>query len=382
MNARTRFIRMSACAMIVLPGVALPLAAAPPSLNNIVPKYSGRYVERSDVSGRSATSTNIIDFTVQQSGCSWRIDLVPVAKWSEAVKEDELIVYQSDGRYIYKRHDRGGHSMRAGGVTIYDEPYPASQDLNDWQACLQELQVIWMGYAAGCVMPAPSGRAHDPFLVNMDEFAKPPEDIAYRFVGDGSVAAPRSLELFRRYDRVSDDKAPVLAKGVWTRTFIGGEPCANFHFNRYWTQLEMKPFLIEVCDIECVITNVTQESFALDLPGPGTPCPVADRRASKDGYALIRYTADAGIPDVDSEQFKRIRDRSPKLSLADEAQLLSSGGAWKPAPVTDTRELAGWFLYLSPLVTLFGLQLAYRTLRRRHAPEMTGLCRPLVIRKL
>jgi hypothetical protein len=376
-------LRKRAYWMLALVFPLLPMSAQ--TLTNFATRYSGIYSYRAAQSPTNWPGV-IIHFSVQQSGCSWRIDMTDTSVPRHISNEyrGETAVYQSDGRYIYKRTGRLGSTGLDGGVTIYDEAYPASHERPMFGvSLLQNLQHIWTGYAASCVLAPPSGKARSPFLTDMQAFADPRLYHDYHYTGDSSAGTPWTLEFrdtgtiaIRGRDRPLSLGKPASSGGLsarctWQPATVNGVACSNFVFAAYSPSDPVNP----AYTARCTITNVSREPFALDLPKAGTAHMVTDRRASRDGYAAIRYVTDRGIPEVDSAQFQRERDRSKKLSLEEEAT--ADGHTFVPlagGAVAPTRRLGGtgsvdeaarWFLYLSPLGLGTGLFLGWLLYTRR-----------------
>lgn len=355
------------------------------TLTNFATRYSGIYSYRAAQSPTNWPGV-IIHFSAQQSGCSWRIDMTDtsVPRHSSNEYRGETAVYQSDGRYIYKRTGRLGSTGLDSGVTIYDEAYPASYERTMLGvSLLQNLQHIWTGYAASCVLAPPSGKARSPFLTDMQAFADPRLYHDYRYTGDSSAGTPWTLE-FRDTGTIAirgpneplssgklASSGGLSARCTWQPATVQGIACSNFVFAAYGPSDPVNP----TYTARCTITNVSREPFALDLPRAGSEHMVTDRRASKDGYAMIRYVTDRGIPEVDGAQFRRERDRSKKLSLEEEATAdgytfvpLAGGAVVPPRRLGGTGsvdEAARWFLYLSPLGLGTGFFLGWLLYTRR-----------------
>ena len=308
------------------------------------PKIHGRYQYTVYQGRENPIFSKELDFTIQIRGCRWSIQTREIDATHYAGIDTGLITFQCDGQSIYVILERKAVDITSsdsfpvrrpnGDVTIYPEAYPSPRE--------PALQHIWLGYAANCLMSAPSGTCRSPFAEELDIFSDQRLLNHYEIdqlkatgsrtiaITDSGKTATRDSDGNIQIDRLAEPygKGYLTARGIWDPTTLLGHTCSNFQFTAYSPNPSGKlaTDLIRSFVAVCTITNVTEESFP-DIPLliESGMYSVEDRRHENLGKAIVRYITKNGIPNTTNPNLKSLVASTPAISLAQESVFRQTG---------------------------------------------------------
>jgi len=311
---------------------------------SLSPKIQGRYQYTVYQGRENPIFSKELDFTIQIRDCRWSIQTREIDATHYAGIDTGLTTFQCDGQSIYVILERKTVDIKSsdsllvrrpdGDVTIYPESYPSPRE--------PALQHIWLGYAANCLMSAPSGTCRSPFAEDLDIFLdqrllKHYEIDQFKATGSRTIAITDSGKIATRdsdgniqIDRLAEPygKGYLTARGIWTQTNILGHTCSNFQFIAYSPNPRGKlaTDLIKSFVAVCTITNLTEESFP-DIPLliKSGMYSVEDRRHENLGKAVVWYIITNGIPNTKNLNLKSLVASTPAISLAQESLFRQTG---------------------------------------------------------
>jgi hypothetical protein len=295
------------------------------------------------------SSTN--QFSITLDGCSWEIRLLdPSAADNPKILDPERIV-TCDGTNIFsvalhsesatkaawgERYESVADLLPRGKCTIYLGTYPPPAE--------PDLQHVWLGYAARCVLSKPSGKARSVYFVQMDEFEEPALFPKYTFFTDapGTQAVKFETPNFRA-ERGADGRLEVIkvekpfpasyttGVGQWTPITLNQTSVSNFTFTAFAPRPGPNPTnsdLIETYSFDCVVTNITKGIAIARRPllPPGS-YETQDRRFLTQGFPVIEYRSTNRWLEADDPQlaFMLRHPTAEKATLRDEAAFLVTG---------------------------------------------------------
>jgi hypothetical protein len=312
--------------------------------DSLCPKIHGRYQYTVYQGRENPIFSKELDFTIQIRDCRWSIQTREIDATHYAGIDTGLTTFQCDGQSIYVILERKTVDIKSsdflpvrrpdGDVTIYPESYPSPRE--------PALQHIWLGYAANCLMSAPSGTCRSPFAEDLDIFLdqrllKHYEIDQFKATGSRTIAitdsgktATRDSDGNIKIDRLAEPygRGYLTARGIWAQTNILGHTCSNFQFIAYSPNPRGKlaTDLIKSFVAVCTITNLTEESFPeIPLLIKSGMYSVEDRRHENIGKAVVRYIITNGIPNTKNLNLKSLVASTPAISLAQESLFRQTG---------------------------------------------------------